>query len=379
MRTKFLDDIERVRGFACLLILIQHIAWICPLRFTYEILPLWLLNGSGAVHLFFAISGFVVTLSLRDNLDALEGATFLDRMSFAKCWLLSFYKRRFFRIFPVVLLVILVVSVFLAFTESSYDWLTSMLRIPAEIFFGVYNYTLELLLSGEKPHLAGIGPFWTLAVEAQFYLLWPLVLLACRNNNERVILSLSLGLLFTLVVQPTLSAMYGNKYYAIHSNVSELFLGSFFAFLYDGDVKEHSCGCCKKVANLATIFLGMMVWFYPNALVDKVFFSGVVVTFASVLLVATAAFVPESFKLPVLGRFFSYLGSRSFSFYAIQLGLANIVVWFTNSKYFGRESFYESEFYAYQFVIFIVVQFIISELIYRLVEKPSRKLGRNAE
>ncbi|MDR1333681.1 MAG: acyltransferase [Holosporaceae bacterium] len=377
MKTKFLDDIERLRGFACLLILIQHIAWICPLRFIYEILPLRLLNGSGAVHLFFAISGFVVTLSLRDKLDTLEGSTFLDKISSAKYWLLSFYKRRFLRIFPTVLFVIVVISIFLTFTESGYDWLVSLLRAPAEIFFGTYNYALESFVSSEKPHLAGVGPFWTLAIEAQFYLLWPLLLLACRNNNKRVVLSLSLGLIFTLVVQPALSAIYGSKYYAIYSNVSELFLGSFFAFMYNGDLKKDSCEGCKKVANLATIFLGMMVWFYPNSLTDKMFFSGIVVTFASVLLVMAAAFVPGSFKIPVLEKVFHYLGSRSFSFYAIQLGLANIVVWFTNSKYFARESLYENDFYLYQFLIFIVAQFIITELMYRFIERPSRKLGEN--
>ncbi|MDR1235931.1 MAG: acyltransferase [Holosporaceae bacterium] len=373
MKTKFFDDIERLRGFACLLILIQHIAWICPMPFVHEIVPTKLLTGSGAVHLFFAISGLVVTLSLREKLDSLQGATFSDRMSSAKCWLLSFYKRRFFRTFPMVLFVIITVAIFLGFTEDDTIWVAPLLRAPAEIFCGVYNYSVESFVSVEKIHLAGIGPFWTLAVETQFYILWPLVLIACKNNNVRVILSLSLGLLFLFVVQPGLASLYGSKYYSIYSNVSELFLGSFFAFLYNG---ESSCECNTKIANLVTAVLGMLVWFYPNSISDKTFFSGTVVTLASVLSAATAVFVKNSFKIPVLDKIFYYIGSRSFSFYAIQLALANIVVWYTNSTYFPKEPSYRHDFFMYQFIIFIVMQFIISEILYRFIERPSRNFGR---
>jgi peptidoglycan/LPS O-acetylase OafA/YrhL len=375
MKTKFFDDIERLRGFACLLILIQHIAWICPIRFMYEIIPLKLLVGSGAVHIFFAISGFVVTLSLRDKLNALQETEFSDRIFSARCWLLSFYKRRFFRIFPMVLSVTAIVCAFLYYTEDNLNWLTPLLRTPAEIFFGVYNNSIELFVQNEKIHLVGLGPFWTLAVEMQFYFLWPLVLLACKNNNTRIILSLSLGLLFALVIHPSLSALYGSKYYHICSNISELFLGAFFAFLYK---EEYCCKCDRKfAANLITVTLGMLVWFYPNAIADKTFFSGTVVSFASVFLVVMTAFVQDSFRIPILDKIFTYIGSRSFSFYAIQLILANIIVTFTNSVYFPKESFYEYDFYMYQFIIFIIAQFIISELLYRTIEKPSIALGRS--
>ncbi|MDR2781713.1 MAG: acyltransferase [Holosporaceae bacterium] len=374
MKTKFLDDIERLRGFACILILVQHIAWICPLRFIHEIIPFKLLIGSGAVHLFFAISGFVVTLSIRDKFNALQENTFLDKLFSAKDMLLSFYKRRFFRIFPVVLLVMITIGIFLGITESNLDWVVQLLRAPAEVFFGVYNNSVELFVSSEKIHFSGCGPFWTLAVEAQFYLLWPLALLACKDDNVRAIVSLSLGLFFLFVLQPAVAAFYGNKYYAIYNNISELFLGAFLAFLYKDN---SSCECCGKISNLITVVLAMLVWFYPNSLVDKTFFSNTVVICSSVFLVAMAAFVPGSFRIPVLSKLFDYLGSRSFSFYAIQLVLANIVVYFTNSTYFPRESFYERDFYMYQFIIFVIMQFIVSEFLYRIIEKPSRKFGRN--
>ena len=69
---KLLEDIERLRGFACLLVLIHHISFICPLRYIYNIVPYRLLLGEGGVFVFFAISGFVVTLSLREKIAKLS-------------------------------------------------------------------------------------------------------------------------------------------------------------------------------------------------------------------------------------------------------------------------------------------------------------------
>jgi peptidoglycan/LPS O-acetylase OafA/YrhL len=339
---------------------------------VYEIIPQCLLIGGGAVRLFFAISGFVVTLSLREKLNAIQGDVFLDRLFSAKGLLLSFYKKRFFRIFPVVLFTTILLGTFLNFTENDLTWAAALFRAPMEIFWGAYNNTLELFALREKVHLSGLGLFWTLAVEAQFYILWPIILLACRNDNARAIVSLSLGLLFVLLIKPVLDAHYGEKYYLIYDNLSELFLGSFLAFLYG----ENSSAKSKtKFAQLVAAVLAMTIWFYPNTM-EKNFYSTMVISFSSVLLVALAVFSSESFKIPVLHKVFDYIGSRSFSFYAVQLTLANIVVYYTNSIYFPKEAFSEQKFYCYQFVIFIVALGIVTELTYRFIEKPFRQFGR---
>jgi peptidoglycan/LPS O-acetylase OafA/YrhL len=375
MKTKFFDDIEILRGFACILVLIQHIALVCPLRFVYSIVPQYLSLGTGGVHLFFAISGFVVTLSLRDQLNSLSGGVFLDRLLSAKELLLSFYKRRFFRIYPVVLSVIILMCVFLSFAEDDLGWVPSFLRTPAEIFFGVYNNSVELFAGKERIHFGGFGPFWTLAVETQFYILWPIVLLACRTDNARAIVSLSFGSLFLLVIQPTLQAFYGFKYYAIYCNISELFLGAFLAFLYERNPAEETS---SKTAKLATAILALIVWFYPNVM-EREFYAAIVISSASVLLVAMAVFVRGSLRIPLLHRVFSFLGSRSFSFYAVQLLVANMVVYYTNSIYFPNEIFSENEFYYYQFMIFIIALFALTELAYRFIEKPFRKYGQGKQ
>lgn len=370
---KIMDDIERLRGFACLIVFIHHIAWICPVKFIYNIVPYRLLTGESGVFLFFAISGFVVTLSLRDKIAQLEGNCFLERLNSAKSLIVSFYKRRFFRIVPVMMLGILLTGLFLVLNESNYDWLTAWLRSIPELFFGVFQYSEELYQSVDPLHDNGMGPMWTLALEAQFYMLWPIVLLICGSNNSRALTALLGGCLFLFIIQPVVAGFIGIKYYAVYGQLPCLLLGAFLAFLYTDEDMGKNVG--KISAKIITAVLAMALWYYPNA-IDRTYFCRMPIHLGSVLLLMFCAFVKDSFNFPILGSIFKFLGSRSYSFYIIQLPLASLVVFYTNSMYFPKESLSNYYFYMYQFIIYVAVVAVATEVVYRCVEKPLRKLGR---
>ena len=371
---KFFDDIEKLRGFACLLIFIQHIYWICPYPFLQSLVPQFLAVGSGAVHIFFAISGFVITYSLHDKLDGLN-ENFLNNLKNFQSWLTQFFKRRFFRLFPVVLVVLASCGIFLSLTETNSDWALPLLRCPFEIIFGIFNNSVGQFVEKNIVYFSGIGPLWTLAVESQFYIFWPFVLLLCKNNNQRAIISLFLGMIFCLIITPISNLYLGDEYYWTSNNISELFLGSFLAFLYKNNFQIQFS---KVGAKLVAIFSAFAVWFYPSPFLGetKIFYANIIVTFSSVLLVMLCAFCEKSFSFPGFDKIFKYLGRRSFSFYAIQLTLANVVMRFTNSVYFPKENLSKSDFYLYQFLIFFVLLMFVTELLYRFIEEPCRKLGR---
>jgi peptidoglycan/LPS O-acetylase OafA/YrhL len=185
-------------------------------------------------------------------------------------------------------------------------------------------------------------------------------------------MSLTLGCLSLFVIQPLAAGFVGVKYYAIYSHFPCLFLGSFFAFLYSEDTGRK---VNKKYATLITISLAMIIWYYPNAL-ERTFYCRILPYLSSVILVAFSAFVKDSFNLPLLGRIFQYLGSRSYSFYAVQLVIANYVVFYMNSIYFPKDSFSEYEFFVYQLIIFFVVLLVVTEVLFRIVEKPFRRISQ---
>jgi peptidoglycan/LPS O-acetylase OafA/YrhL len=320
---------------------------------------------------FFAISGFVVTLSLKDKLSSLTNDTFLERLLSARQLLAAFYKKRFFRIFPVVLFVTILVGIFLGISEKDSSWIRSLLRAPFEILCGAYSYSVETFVTQEKIHIGGIGPFWTLAIEAQFYIFWPIILLLCKDNNSRAKVSLLLGCLFLFIVYPVSLLLIGKKYYLVHNNMAELFLGSFLAFLYNGNIVYKFR---RNISMIMAILCALGIWCY-NSTVGDAYFTRIVPEILSIAVVALAVFAEGSFNIPGLNKVFGFLGRRSYSFYAIQLSIAQIIVWYTNSVYFPKEFLSEHEFYLYQFVIFIVVLLVVTELVYKMIEKPGRKLG----
>jgi peptidoglycan/LPS O-acetylase OafA/YrhL len=149
----YLPGVDGLRAVAVLAVMIFHMV------------PAALPGGFAGVDVFFVISGFVVTGSMRlDSLAAVGG------------FLLGFYARRFRRILPA-LLVCLMVTVLCFASLLPNAWLGSALRDTAmHAFFGLSNFVLVANQDGYFAPRSELNPFthtWSLAVEEQFYLLFP--------------------------------------------------------------------------------------------------------------------------------------------------------------------------------------------------------------
>ena len=366
---KKIEDIEKLRGLACILVFIQHMVWICPFVFLSDVLPKAFQHGSGGVAIFFAISGFVITLSLRDKLANVVGDTFLERVRSSTATISLFYKKRFLRVMPVMLTVWCVLGIFFLCSEKDANWLIPFLRVPFEVVSGIYPYIVENFVEYGKVHLYGMGPFWTLAVEIQFYIAWPIVMLLCKNDNIRAIVSLLCGALFLIVVQPLAIGFYGFKYYALYNNIPALFFGSFFAMIFDAK-KEYN------VKNKLAVIFGMLasfiaVWCFNSILPEENFFTHTIEAIFAILMLVLAVFANGKFEIPVITKILLFLGRRSYSFYAVQLTAATIVTWFIHSIYFPIKN--STPFL--QFIVLLVVLSLVTEIVYNCIEKPSRKLG----
>jgi len=197
MKTR-IDDIEILRGIAVLMVVLHHahgnlFTWATPkmeLFYTY-------FSGWVGVDLFFAISGFVIARDLVPRLQASPGGDTTTRL------VLAFWIRRFWRLIPSAwlwLLVILIASV--AFNQAG--------------AFGAFRTNLEATVAGvlqianirfaesfmNWPYGASFV-YWSLSLEEQFYLLFPLVILLARRYLVYAMLALVL-VQFFLVRTPML-------------------------------------------------------------------------------------------------------------------------------------------------------------------------------
>jgi peptidoglycan/LPS O-acetylase OafA/YrhL len=150
-------EIQALRAIAVLAVVLFHF-W--PLRFP---------GGYVGVDIFFAISGYLITSQLLREFDS-SGRISLPR----------FWARRARRLLPASLLVLVATAIFIYAAEPAALW-SSLLREVIAASLYVENWALA---SNSVNYLASTGPasltqhFWSLSVEEQFYLVWPLLLLA---------------------------------------------------------------------------------------------------------------------------------------------------------------------------------------------------------
>src|ERR1700712_1152390 len=176
-----INSLDGIRGLAILLVMAGHLFGSTSMssnRLAQIVLSLRGLSWTG-VNLFFALSGFLITTILYETLGSPD-------------YLRSFFVRRMLRIFPLyygVLLVLLALTPFL----PSMHW------DGTAIVFLTYTQNLPFAPNPMGPApWAVLRHFWSLAVEEQFYLIWPFVLYWLRAW-KRIMLAAIIGSVLALI------------------------------------------------------------------------------------------------------------------------------------------------------------------------------------
>jgi peptidoglycan/LPS O-acetylase OafA/YrhL len=207
-KSTYFPALDGLRGLAILLVVAHH-----NFRFTSYFSFGWL-----GVDLFFVLSGFLIT-------DILLRA--LDKPHFLR----NFYVRRVLRIFPLFYLALIICLLILPNIKS--------LQLNADYYVNnqvwLWTYLQNWLFIFKEPYGDSILLHtWSLAVEEQFYLVWPLVILLVRR--QKVLLGIALGaLVLVIAVRYGLWAMHieGMPYWSFYTftRVDGLCVGSALALL----------------------------------------------------------------------------------------------------------------------------------------------------
>jgi peptidoglycan/LPS O-acetylase OafA/YrhL len=174
---KHLPALDGVRGLAILLVLVSHLMLFNDKTGSRLGDSLAALRGLGwvGVDLFFVLSGFLITGILYDTLH--------DPHYFR-----SFYMRRFLRIFPLYygfLFFLLILSHWMHYVWGGRQYV---------LLAYMQNTTLWFPVTDFHPGLwADLDHFWSLAVEEQFYLFWPLMVFLVRGRRRLIALALALS------------------------------------------------------------------------------------------------------------------------------------------------------------------------------------------
>lgn len=168
-------------------------------------------QGSLGVDLFFVISGFLIT-----------GLMMREQDTTGKLSLKRFYTHRAFRILPPLYVFLFVVGI--------RNWL-GIDSVDKGSFFAAAFYYWNYRLGGVQI----LGHLWSLSLEEQFYLLWPIaVLLLSRKNCLKLAVVLVVLMPFsrvaTYVLCPPLRGMTGMM---LHTHIDTIMLGCILALCMD--------------------------------------------------------------------------------------------------------------------------------------------------
>lgn len=160
---KYVKGLDSFRTFAVLTVIIGH--WVTfPANSFITRVPL----GAVGVTMFFVLSGFLITSILLNSRE-----TVIEQKAGISAVLKTFYIRRTLRIFPVYYLFILLLACF--FPRVFYEY-------PGSLYWCVF-YISNIYTYIHSHFIGYVAHIWSLAVEEQFYLLWPVVILFTPKKN----------------------------------------------------------------------------------------------------------------------------------------------------------------------------------------------------
>ncbi len=246
--------IDGLRGVAVLMVVIAHTILIRPLNALDQTVADVLGAGWSGVDLFFVLSGFLITGIL---FDAKGGTRYFS----------SFYMRRTLRIFPVYYLALFILLIVLP-----------RITIPqAEAYRGLAEHQGWFWFHLSNIHFAQSGftgdatdVFWSLAIEEQFYLVWPLVVWLC---GRRTLMRICVALIITAWAVRVGMIFAGVKPVAIYvlpfARMDGLAAGGFIALLVRGArpvavwlpaARVLVMACCIGLAIIVATTGGLAIW-----------------------------------------------------------------------------------------------------------------------
>ena len=278
----------------------------------------WIPGGFLGVDVFFVISGYLITCLLLSDWQQ-HGGVGLKR----------FWYRRARRLLPALFTMLFVVSLYaILFLPDVLDQLRG--EVMAALFY-VENW---FLIFRDLSYFQGAGRppllqhVWSLAVEEQFYLFWPLILvlvLSVWGKSRRALLvGVLIGVAVSTIEMAVLYHPYQDSsrvYYGTDTRVAALLLGAALAFVWAPWRLVGKTGRrAGMVLDIVAVFSGFVLfWMFLNVqYFDTWLYRGgfLVAAIVSVLLIA-ATVHPASRFVPWLLGFgvFRWIGVRSYGIY----------------------------------------------------------------
>jgi peptidoglycan/LPS O-acetylase OafA/YrhL len=339
------NDIDGLRAVAVLPVVLFHYNFL-------KLMP----GGYVGVDIFFVISGFLITRIIYDGIG--DGTYSIA----------DFYYRRVRRIFPALFAMFafcLVTAFLISFPNDAHDVGNSVL---ASTFF--VSNILFYLSSGYFDQASEINPLlhtWSLSVEEQFYVLFPLVVFAIRKFSDKTRIRILLAMaLASFIASSVMLPRDGSAvFYLVQYRAWELLLGSLLALGAVPPIRKPWVAESLGVLGLAMIIASIMLY---SSVTPFPGYSALLPCLGAALIIHSGTAATTT-----VGRLLSlapvrFVGLVSYSFY----------LWHWPILVFYRYYFMHEPHGIVERGALIGVTFVISVLSWHFIEKPFRARRQQA-
>ncbi|MGJ9487884.1 acyltransferase family protein [Actinotignum sp. GS-2025b] len=363
-RTTRIRALDGIRALAIIAVVLYHMR------------PALLTGGFVGVTVFFVLSGFLITRSVLRELSRER------RFSYRR-----YLRRRLLRLWPPVLVTIAGAALLSYLIAPSLLPKVQADALPAALFASNWVYIFR-----EVPYFAASGlpspltHLWYLGVLAQFYLVWPFILLALRRvrySTLRIVAGLALASALLMAVLFFAGPDSTRAYYGLDTRAAELLIGALAALVspYVASLwpRADSTTTPQPPAHSATAafalrvgtgaallaLLALAVWADGESALT--YAGGLTTTALLTALIVLTVHNPRLGLSRVLASApFAYVGSRSFSLYLVHYPLLLLMNPATRT----------AEISGAAKIGQLLVVGLVAELFYRCVEQPSARLAR---
>ncbi len=347
---KYIIQLDGIRFFAVLMVMIAH--W---LQWQWSNIILIKIPFVHGVTLFFVLSGFLITRILLENRDKYNEIQ-LKKTHLVK----NFYIRRFFRIFPIYYLLIFGLLIF------NY-------KNTRELFPWLVTYSSNIYQSINNVYIGDFNHFWSLAVEEQFYLFWPFIILFIKP--KKTFLAIIITIILALMVRTYLYLYVGKwmatSYFTL-SCMHALGLGALLAF-----GKLYKPKAINILSNPIWLYFVAVLYiislYFQNTLslawykeiLDDFFFSILAVF---IIIKASNNEFRGIIKLVLENKFIVYSGKISYGLYVFHLFIPELFLYIAPKIGLSITNKYTF------FVTALLLTFIVAHISWKYIESPINKL-----
>lgn len=309
-------------------------------------------NGAIGVQIFFILSGFLITTILLDEF-----------FKYGTINIRYFYFKRILRLFPALFIMLIVVLIYAFFTNNLVVKYTLFKEITASALY------ITNLVYGKgwwkNHHPIALPHTWSLAVEEQFYLIWPCLFLLIMFYIGIKFLKVALIILFIF----SISYCFINSHFLYNIFDESLLLGCLLSiFRFSGNFKIRISPTLLFISLLLLSFYGISPFtFYPVSSIYLIFSRIFVDILSSIVLLGLVDISSYNFTKKLLSTdLFVYFGKISYSLY---LWHKPVFVYFTCLSLSYKPSTL--------FILKFAVTFMLAILSWELIEKKIINFGKS--